>query len=123
MLRRIARIDGGKSGRDTDIRKNHAQIALWNDLADQRLYLGDLSFGDRDTRARGRFDVDHEHAGVRARKEGQAEEREQGQTCGEGSSAQSYREPGVPQSAAYHPVVDPQEPLKTVVEPDVETLA
>ena len=73
-------VDRGEAGIDADVRDDHAEVALAESTAaDQFFELGDFLLGLDQPRAGRRLHVDHELAGVGARKEGESEQREQQQ--------------------------------------------
>ncbi len=76
VLRGVGGVDGGEIGRGADVGNDHAEVFRRNHLAHQVLHLGDFVFGDGEARAGGRFEIDHELAGVGARKERETEQRE-----------------------------------------------
>ena len=74
-------------------------------------------------RTAGRFQVDHELAGIRAREKRQAQRGKQGQAGDEDRREAQHREYRPSQRHADQLVVDLQETLEPIVEPDVEALA
>ena len=61
---------------DADVGHDHAQVFGRNHLADQVLHFGDFVLRDGQPCAGGRLEVDDELAGIGAREEREAEQRE-----------------------------------------------
>ena len=103
-----------KSGRGADVGDDHAQIFGRDDFADQVLHLGDFALGDRQPRAGGRLQVDDELAGVRAREEGQPEQREHQPGCATNATPKPTSvSAGQRSDHADEPVVDLQEAIRS----------
>ncbi len=79
VLGGIRRVDGGQVRRHSDVGDNHLQVMFADDLADVVLHPGDVPVGHLQAGAGRRLHVDDKLAGVGAREEGQAQQRDQRQ--------------------------------------------
>ena len=76
---RIARVERGEIGNDTDIGDDHVKIGRGHHFADEVLDFRHILFGDFDTGTSGNFQIDRKLTGVGSRKKCNAEERIDGQ--------------------------------------------
>ena len=79
----VGREQRGKIGHDADIGNDGFQFAGRDHLPHDIFDSAHIIVGQLDARARGSLEVDHELAGIGAREEGQAHERNQEETSGE----------------------------------------
>ena len=119
----VGGVDGGEVGRGADIGDDHAQIFGRNHLPDQVLHLGDFVLRDRQPRAAWRLEVDHELAGIGARKEGESQQGEDQQANRKRNAEGCERGHRPAQNHGHDAVVEAEETLEAVVEPDVEAIA
>ena len=112
--RRVSRVDRGKIRRGADVRNDHPQILRRNHLADQALHFGDFIFSDGQARSAGRFDIDHELPGIRARKERKPEQWKKQQAHAEQHTPKRPASwPGRRRTTADRPVVELEEMIRS----------
>src|SRR5262249_37119426 len=85
--------------------------------------FGYLAFGYRKASPGRSLEVDDKLAGVSPGKEGQPDQRKQPEAQRENNGESGERQRGPAQDDANQPVVELQERLKTIVEPNIKTVA
>src|ERR1017187_6103342 len=120
---RVGGVDGGEIGCGTDVGDDHPEVLRGDDLADEIFHFGDSILRNAEARAGGSLQVDDELAGVRAGEEGETQLGEQHEARGTEKAEARQGETGGAQGGPDQHVVDLEEALEAVVEPDIEAVA